>query len=33
MERGEAYQAELAQTLLSIKPTFNEDMRGGLTNM
>jgi hypothetical protein len=33
MERREAYQAELAQTLTFIKPTFNEDMRGGLTNM
>lgn len=33
MERREAYQAELAHTLAFIKPTFNEDMRGGLTNM
>jgi hypothetical protein len=33
MERREAYQAELAQALIFIKPTFNEDMRGGLTNM
>jgi hypothetical protein len=33
MERREAYQAELAQALAFIKPTFNEDMRGGLTNM
>jgi hypothetical protein len=33
MEQREAYQAELAQTLTFIKPTFNEDMRGGLTNM
>jgi hypothetical protein len=33
MERREAYQAELAKTLASIKPEFNEDMRGGLTNM
>ena len=33
MEQREAYQAELAQALTFIKPTFNEDMRGGLTNM
>ena len=33
MERREAYQAELAQTLESIKPAFNEEMRAGLTNM
>jgi hypothetical protein len=33
MERGEVYRAELAKTLASIKPAFNEDMRGGLTNM
>ncbi len=33
MERREAYEAEMAQTLAFIKPTFNEDMRGGHTNM
>jgi hypothetical protein len=33
MERREAYQAELARTLESIKPAFNESMRAGLTNM
>jgi hypothetical protein len=33
MERREAYQAQLARTLESIKPSFNEAMRGGLTNM
>jgi hypothetical protein len=33
IERGEAYREQLAQTLHSIKPTFNEDMRAGLTNM
>jgi hypothetical protein len=33
MERHEDYLAEMAQTLQSIKPTFNEDMRSGLTNM
>jgi hypothetical protein len=33
MERREAYQAQLAHTLESIKPAFNEEMRGGLTNM
>jgi hypothetical protein len=33
MDRREAYQAELAHTLASIKPAFNEEMRAGLTNM
>jgi hypothetical protein len=33
MERREAYQAQLAHTLESIKPSFNEEMRSGLTNM
>ena len=33
MERREAYQAELAHALDSIKPAFNEEMRSGLTNM
>jgi hypothetical protein len=33
MERREAYQAQLAHTLESIKPAFNEEMRAGLTNM
>jgi hypothetical protein len=33
MQRGEQYQAELEHTLLFIKPSFNEDMRSGLTNM
>ena len=33
MERREAYQARLAHTLESIKPSFNEEMRSGLTNM
>lgn len=33
MERKEAYEAEVASTLKFIKPSFNEDMRGGLTNM
>jgi hypothetical protein len=33
MEREAAYRGELAQTLLFIKPSFNEDMRSGLTNM
>jgi hypothetical protein len=33
MERREAYEAELARTLESIKPAFNEEMRAGLTNM
>ena len=32
-DRQGEYQAELAKTLAAIKPTFNEDMRGGLTNM
>jgi hypothetical protein len=32
-ERREAYQAQLAHTLESIKPSFNEEMRSGLTNM
>jgi len=33
MERREAYLAEMEHTLQAIKPTFNEDMRSGLTNM
>ena len=33
MERSAEYAALLARTLESIKPTFNESMRGGLTNM
>jgi hypothetical protein len=33
MDREAAYRAQLAATLAFIKPTFNEDMRGGLTNM
>jgi hypothetical protein len=33
MERRDRYTAELAQALAFIKPTFNEDMRGGHTNM
>ena len=33
MERRETYAAELAHTLESIKPAFNEEMRAGLTNM
>ncbi|NYF78467.1 hypothetical protein [Granulicella arctica] len=33
MSRKEHYDAELAQALTFIKPTFNEDMRGGHTNM
>lgn len=33
MRRKPQYQAELAQALLNIKPTFNEEMRGGHTNM
>ena len=32
-ERSEAYQGQLAHTLQAIKPAFNEEMRGGLTNM
>lgn len=33
MDRKEEYEAEVAATLKFIKPSFNEDMRGGLTNM
>jgi hypothetical protein len=33
MEHRETYAAELAHTLESIKPAFNEEMRSGLTNM
>ena len=33
MERRDAYLEQLARTLQSIKPAFNEEMRGGLTNM
>ncbi len=29
----EVYEAEVAEALAFIKPSFNEDMRGGLTNM
>jgi len=32
-ERREAYQAQLAHILELIKPSFNEEMRSGLTNM
>jgi hypothetical protein len=32
-EQRDAYSAQLARTLESIKPAFNEEMRGGLTNM
>ena len=31
--RCEVYEAEVAEALRFIKPSFNEDMRGGLTNM
>ena len=31
--RSEAFRAQLAEALRFIKPTFNEDMRGGHTNM
>ena len=33
MDRKAQYDAELAQALLFIKPSFNEDMRAGHTNM
>lgn len=33
MSRKARYEAELAQALAFIKPAFNEDMRGGHTNM
>jgi hypothetical protein len=33
MEQREAYDAELSETLAAIKPSFNESMRHGLTNM
>lgn len=33
MARADEYRALLARTLESIKPAFNEEMRGGLTNM
>ncbi len=33
MSRKAHYDAELAQALASIRPAFNEDMRGGHTNM
>ncbi len=33
LARKEQYDGELVQALLFIKPAFNEDMRGGLTNM
>jgi hypothetical protein len=31
--QGEHYRAVMAEALAFIKPTFNEDMRGGHTNM
>ena len=33
MERREDYAAQLARMLQFIKPSFNEEMRSGLTNM
>jgi hypothetical protein len=33
MARSEQYGQELADALAFTKPTFNEDMRGGHTNM
>jgi hypothetical protein len=33
LDRAALYQARLVQALDSIKPSFNEDMRGGHTNM
>ena len=33
MAQGEAYKTEMAEALAFIKPTFNEEMRGGHTNM
>jgi hypothetical protein len=33
MARSEQYRADLAEALAFIKPTFNEDMRAGNTNM
>jgi len=33
MERREAYLAQLAWMLEFIRPSFNEEMRHGMTNM
>ena len=33
MERRESFDVEKTHTLEFIRPTFNEDMRSGLTNM
>jgi hypothetical protein len=33
MARRDEYEAALAAALLAIKPTFNESMRSGHTNM
>jgi hypothetical protein len=33
MAQRDTYLEQLARTLQSIKPAFNEEMRGGLTNM
>jgi hypothetical protein len=33
MEQADVYRAALARTLEQIKPSFNEEMRSGLTNM
>ena len=33
LDRAAVYQAKLAEAMDSIKPSFNEDMRGGHTNM
>jgi hypothetical protein len=33
LDRAAVYQAKLAEAMAAIKPSFNEDMRGGHTNM
>ena len=33
MEHGETFRGEMASALAFLKPTFNEEMRAGLTNM
>jgi hypothetical protein len=33
MDAGESYRARMARTLELIKPSFNEEMRSGATNM
>ena len=33
MDQAETFRSEMASALAFLKPTFNEDMRSGMTNM